>query len=264
MEQERVQGKEDDKVISDISRRTVIETGSASGNAVSERTRFSKKPPELTEFEGGSQKETVTLTHGAPASPPAPLEEAPPPAAAGSVKFADLSGAERSEYKQTLKDLSRQARLWARDEAGNLQRINPANAKERLDAGQAVELVTRLGSESTRSGSRDSYEFSFEHLLVPDDFTRRSSSADSARVQVFYTSSPISSWDSLDWVDEDARGVPGTPSLPPSGGTATISSSFESSWRKFDQENWGIFRVRTRTEASSGYKTIRQVADTWR
>lgn len=243
------------------NRRVTLEGGSTSAQITTEKTRFSKQAAEVTD--GHIVQESVTL-----ASPSSEVEIYSPQnfqngnTSTGRVRFSNLSSQDRSDARRILKDLDKKARLFARDENDQLVRISPGTGKELLDKGQAVEIVRRLGRETSNKSSSSSTHNYQQHILVPDDHYRSSNSQSSGSVKVEYSSSPITDWESVLWHDdEDFKGVPGTPKLPSSGEPVTISTEWESKWAKSSAEHDGIFRVRSKHNSSSGYQRGSEVAE---
>jgi hypothetical protein len=244
---------------------TTIETSSRNHTITTQRPRVSlatigigeAPTPEVTGHSADSLASSVVLsTPTAEADQPTFAPAAP--AGHAPLRFSQLGSEERQVAKDTLKQLSRDARVWVRDNK-TLRRADPAEIKERLDRGQPVEIVSRMGSEVNESSSR-SYEsdwkqrgvFSHGHLY------ESASSSASRRENVTYTTSPITSWDSLDFVDTDGQGVQGTPFLPASGGSVTISNSYEKEWRNKAEKQWGVFNHKEQTSSNSGHTRIFQ------
>ena len=123
-------------------------------------------------------------------------------------------------------------------------------------------MVTRVGSESESKGSSFSATARNENFWISDDVYRSNSSTRSSTQRVSYTSSPLTAWDSVLWMDdEDARGVPGTPKLPASGRPVTVSSEWESSWAKSSAEHHGFLLEKSDHRADSGYQRVSQRSD---
>jgi hypothetical protein len=157
-----------------------------------------------------------------------------------------------SQYKDVTKRLARSGRLYVRDE-GVLRRADPMEIKERLDQGLAVEVVTRHGQTSSASGYYQSNVSSKERVFYSGYHFADSSSSNSRSEVVNYSSSPITKWESLDWADEEARGVTGVSQLPASGGRVVVCESFESEWNRRTHEQWGVFSIKERNGSSGGY-----------
>lgn len=176
--------------------------------------------------------------------------------------LASLSSEDRKEVRDIMKDLNKKARLFARNDKQELVRIAPGTAKELLDHGKPIEVVTRVGNE-VKTESRSSRSRQVDaHFFIRDDVYRSQSSSSSRTEKVDYTSSPISEWDSLLWMDdEDARGVPGTPVLPGSGQSVVISNEWENRWSKSSEEYNGFFRVDSDVRDSSGYNKVSNRAE---
>lgn len=176
----------------------------------------------------------------------------------GALRFSQLAPEERQAAKSTLKELSQDARIWVRDN-NSLRRADPAEVKERLDHGQPIEIVTRMGGE-VRESSSNSYASDYKQRGFFTGAHNNTSSSNSASrsERVTYATSPITSWDSLDFVDTDGRGVPGTPSLPASGGSVNISNTFEQNWQTHSEAQWGFFTQKETVENQSGSTRVRQ------
>lgn len=222
---------------------TTIESGVQFSSVTTTKGRFSKGPGEVTEVQG--MQDSITL--GQPSDQP--------------VRFRDLDRATRSEYKEALQGLAGAGRIYVRGEQGELRRADPMEIKERLDAGQPVELVTRLGSESESSGRSSSYGFSQERGFFSHGLheTASSSSASSSQ-KVVYTTSPFSQWDSLEFVCP-GQGVQGVAVLPASGNQVLVSSRFESEWNRRSIEQWGVFNTKEELSTASGYTRQNYQAD---
>lgn len=231
-----------------LQRNWTVESGSHASRTQTEKVVFTKE----------ATKEAQTESAGETFRFSTPQEEVAykPQVAPGASKsgLAALDAEDRSEVRRIMKDLNKKARLFARDEKKQLVRIAPGTAKELLDNGQPIEIVTRLGGEVRQDGSSRDSLYINDHFFISDDVYRSSSSSSSREERVKYTSSPISDWDSVLWMDDDdAMGVPGTPFLPASGGSVLVSNEFESRWSKSSEEYGGFFRVDTDKRSSSGY-----------
>jgi hypothetical protein len=147
--------------------------------------------------------------------------------------FSSLSAEDKKRYKDTLMELNKDARLFVMDEkTGQLRRCAAPEVKQAFDNGGDVFLVTRMGKEtSSSSGYSNSSDESHGGFFVHKDISHSSGSSSSSKSEyVNYSASKLSSWDDLDFVDTDGKGVPGTPYLPASGSPVQISESWESSW----------------------------------
>lgn len=244
-----------------LGKRVTVESGSTQTQVSAQRGLLSKKPAEITD--GQMVQESVVLSNGGPQgefAPYSPTQFAQ--GNSGQVTFRDLDPTERQDAKRIMKDLDQRARLFARDDQEQLVRVSAATAKQLLDQGQEVEVVTRLGSESRSSGSSRRSDWHQEHIFIPSDHAHSSSSTSSKTVKVEYSSSPINDWDSVLWHgDEDVQGVPGTPQLPASGSPVTISHEWENKWKTNSADHSGFFRVRSKVRSDSGYQTVREVAE---
>ncbi|MGE0490690.1 MAG: hypothetical protein AB7S38_15905 [Vulcanimicrobiota bacterium] len=242
-------------------RKVIVETGASSASSTSEKVRFAKGDATVTEESLAQQHESVTLSVPQNAPTTAAPTPNPAPASTGST-YASLDPAQRATFRSALQELDKSARLWARNEHGQLERIHAATAKERLDGGQPVEVVTRIGHQSSNSSASAYFQHYDGHLINPADISRNSSSHSEGTVRAEYTASPLHDWESLEFFQGDNRaGVPGTPTLPASGQPVTISREFESRWDRLRTENWGIFTTNNITSSDGGYTRLREVAE---
>lgn len=223
--------------------RSAVTSGSTIKQTTLEKTPFSKEPANVTSASSQENYETFTASQAPAEDVSARLRAASvavsAPAASG---FSALSTRDQTDAKKIVKDLSQKARLFARDEEGALVRISPGYAKERLDRGEPVEVVTQIGQETSHSSSSyrsDSLDVGF----FSNDSWGRNSSSESSEVKATYTSSPLSSWEGLLWHDDEAdvKGIPGVAKLPPSGSTVTTSKSWEKSWGSYSEMHSGFF-----------------------
>lgn len=224
---------------------TTIETGSNSSSITTSKLRFTKGPGEVTEVLGSTDRVTLgEVDHG----------DRP-------LRFRDLDRATRSEYKETVKELAEDGRLFVREDSGSLRRADPMEIKERLDHGEPVEVVSQVASESRSSGDSASRLAYKERGIFTGGYENSSSSSHASSSQrVFYTTSPITEWDSLEFASE-GRGVLGVSHLPPSGNSVEISSSYEAQWQARANEQWGIFTDKERDSQSSGFVRRHTTAD---
>lgn len=134
-----------------------------------------------------------------------------------------------NKYNELLIVLDRNARLFAKEKDGTLRRIEASEAKQRLDDGQEVALVKGLGTETH---TKEEVGTSYFDLMGFSSYDREKTNMSSRgkEVNVVYTASPLKNWSDLDFTDRTAKGVPGTPTLPQSGGKALISFSWEKTW----------------------------------
>ncbi len=241
---------------------TTIETSRTSQSLTTSRPRVSLATVGLGEapqptVSGQTDNLASTFVLSNPADAPAPTY-APAGGYNGALRFSQLAPEERQAAKSTLKELSQDARIWVRDN-NSLRRADPAEVKERLDHGQPIEIVTRLGGE-VRESSSNSYASDYKQRgFFTGAHNNTSSSNSAARSErVTYATSPITSWDSLDFVDTDGRGVPGTPFLPASGGSVTVSNSYEQDWQTHSEAQWGFFTQKETVENHSGSTRVRQ------
>ena len=175
----------------------------------------------------------------------------------GKTGYAALDQQDKARYRDTLLNLDKNARLFVKDEeSGKLRRCSAAEVKGLLDdpKKEAI-LVTRMGTQSYSSSKSSAYAYDESHFLAPDEQGHSSSKSKSRNEKVEYGTSNIRDWDELDFINMDAKGVPGAPVLPKSGSTITISSEWESSWHKDHQEQEGVFFKKYRDSASGGYQS---------
>lgn len=134
-----------------------------------------------------------------------------------------------NKYNEFLVVLDRNARLFAKEKDGTLRRIEASEAKQRLDDGQEVALVKGL---STETHTKEEVSSSYFDLMGFSSYNREQTNMSSRgkEVTVVYTASPLKNWSDLDFTDKTAKGVPGTPTLPQSGGKALVSFSWEKAW----------------------------------
>jgi len=160
--------------------------------------------------------------------------------------FSSLSAEDKKRYKETLMQLNKDARLFVMDEkTGQLRRCAPPEVKQAFDNGGDVFLVTRMGKEtSSNAGYSSSFDESHGGFFVHKDITHSSSSRGSSKSEyVNYSASKMSSWDDLDFVDTDGKGVPGTPFLPKSGSLVQMSEKWEKTWaEEKSYSKYGIIR----------------------
>jgi hypothetical protein len=223
---------------------TTIQTGSNFSSVSTSKLRFTKGPGDVSEVKGST--DSVTLGGSAENQP---------------VRFRDLDGATRADYKEAVKSLASDGRLYVREDNGSLRRADPMEVKERLDGGEPVEVVSRVASENQQSGHSRSYEADKQRGLFSSgwniaDSSRTSSSSE----RVYYTSSPVTEWDSLEFVSQGA-GVKGVAVLPASGNSVQVSSSYESEWNRRASEQWGFFTEKSTASSAGGYVNTHHTAD---
>lgn len=240
--------------------KTVVTTGSAQSQSTAEKNLLSKDAPAVTSATAQEQQETFTFSEPAPVDPGAELRAASllrnaAPAPSG---FSALSGEDKSLARKVMKELNSNARLFARDDHGQLVRITPAYGKERLDGGEAIEVVTQLGTETSKSSRSSSARYSKAHFFAPNDRSHSDSSSSSKTVKAQYTSSPLTDWDSLLWHDDesDLEGIPGTATLPANGSAVTISSDWEKEWSNSMVDYSGFMGRYRNSNANSGFKSV--------
>jgi hypothetical protein len=223
---------------------STIQAGSSLSSVTTAKSRFTKGPGEVTE----AVVATDFVQLGEPKS------EAP-------LRFRDLDAATRADYKEAVKALASDGRLFVRQEDGSLKRAEPVEIKERLDRGQPVELVSQVASESRTSGhSRSASEYKQRGFFTAGWDSASSSHTHSGTQTVHYTSSPFSEWESLDFASE-GKGVRGVAFLPASGNSVQISSQFESQWSESASRQWGIFTQKETTSQASGFVKEQRTAD---
>lgn len=228
---------------------TTIQAGSNFSSVTSSKIRFTKGPGQVTE-EMKVATDLVSLGQ-AQAQP-----EVNQP-----VRFRDLDAATRSDYKETVKSLAGDGRLYVREDNGTLRRADPMEIKERLDGGQPVELVSRVASQSDHSGSSYSHDASKQRGIFTSGWNiAESGRSSTSSERVFYTSSPVTEWESLEFASEGA-GVKGVSVLPASGNSVQISSSYEHEWSRRANEQWGFFTEKNTSTSSDGYSSTRHTAD---
>jgi hypothetical protein len=241
------------------NKRIVFTSGTSSTYVTTEAGRFSKKPAEVTEADGQAVQETVTFSGDQSNHSVVSLNGNAP---SGQITYSSLSSEDKADARRIMKDLNQKARLFARNDDGELVRVSPAGAKELLDGGREIEVVTRLASQSESKSSSSSTNAFQDHFFSPADRQHASRSSNRSSVKVEYTSSPIGEWDSVLWHDdEDFKGVEGTPKLPAPGEPVTISEQWESRWKTSSEENSGIFRLKNKSSADSGFQAYREALD---
>ena len=248
-------------MIAQTNFKTVVTAGSTRSQASQEKPLFSKQPPAVTGASSQENYETFTLSQPPTQDLSAELRAASfqksAPAATG---FNALSAEDKSEARKIMKDLSKKARLFARNDEGSLVRISPGFAKERLDQGQPVEVVTQLGQERTDTSSSFRSNSTDMHFLSTDRWGE-SSRSQGVEVKANYSSSPLTSWSGLLWEDDaDAKGIPGTDKLPASGSKVTVSKSWEKSWDSYSEMHSGFFGNDVDINESSNFKKVVQTA----
>lgn len=173
------------------------------------------------------------------------LPAAPSPVAsqAAAAKASSLA----PEHRDSIINLSVQGRLWTARPNGNLIRLNGGTAKELLDRGQPVLILTRLGGSY-----ENSYSWNQEHFGSPCRSSSAAQSDSSEQTCVTYTASPISGWDSLSCV-EPGGGIPGATELPPSGGWVITTSRVAREWSSREYRSWGLRRRETLSEVGGAF-----------
>ena len=232
---------------------TTIDFGTNYSTVTTSKMRFTKGPGEVTEGAGVQVTDNVTFS-GATSAPTA---QAP---ASQTQRFSDLDPATRSSYKDTVKSLATGGRLYVRDDSG-LRRADPMEIKERLDQGLPVEVVSRVASESEAHSSSSGSSNYKERGIFSEGWNIASSNSEGSRSErVFYASSPITEWDSLEFASA-GQGVNGVAKLPASGGSVLVSSSYESDWSRRANEQWGFFTDKERSSSAQSHVRINHTAD---
>ena len=145
--------------------------------------------------------------------------------------FLSLSAEDKKRYKDTLLQLNKDARLFIMDEKkGTFRRCAAPEVKHAFDNGGEVFLVTKVGKEVS-SNYKDSNVSSGPNgdFIIGKSYSAGSKESSKSEY-VNYSTSKMSSWNDLDFVDTDGRGVPGTPFLPASGSRVIISEKWEKDW----------------------------------
>ncbi|MBI2264475.1 MAG: hypothetical protein HYU64_04810 [Armatimonadetes bacterium] len=168
------------------------------------------------------------------------------------LRFSSLSRSEQNGYAQILFALNRQARLFAPGDQGQLKRIEPMEARNRLDEGQPVYLVAQIAAEHISEQRDEQGQYFQQHFFAPSDKGVSRDSESSRKTRVVYSTSVATDWSDLLLADPQTAGVPGTPVLPASGGVVVISSDWEKSWYRLSEKNWGIFNRGSNSNVSSG------------
>jgi len=178
--------------------------------------------------------------------------------------FAGLPQEEKIRYRDTLLAMNNNARLFIKDEeTGQLRRCNSAEIKNIMDHNARVTnpadekeaiLVTRLGEEKSSSYKHSYSSHDESHFIAPDEQGHSESTSSGRTVVVNYATSKLKYWDDLDFIDTDGKGVPGTPELPPSGSSVTVSRDWESSWHKESHAQEGFFWRKYYDSSSGGHE----------
>lgn len=227
---------------------TTITTGGVNYSYQTSKPRFTKGETQLENAQAAGAEETFTFSGNAPQPTEAP------------TRLRDMDGQTRSQLRDLTKQLAGDGRLFIRDEQG-LRRANPAEIKERLDKGQPIEIVTAEASEQSASGSAySSCDFKQRGIFTQGYNISDSSRRNQSSTRVFYSSSEIREWDSLEWAD-DAPGVKGVSRLPASGGSVVVSSNYEHEWSARAEKEWGVFTHKSDVSGGSGYTRVSRRAD---
>ncbi len=250
---------------SNASKKVVVTSGTQRSQVSTESQMFSKDAPVVTGEQGMSTQETFEMA--APGQQDFSAEQSLAKLARASASpkthgssFSSLDADDKKEVRRIMKDLNKQARLFARNEEGQLVRIGPGTGKELLDANKPIEIVSRLGSIRTETGESKRHSVHKEDWFSVDDKYSSSSSSSEKIDKLEYSAWPITQWDSLLWHDEDdMQGVPGTPILPANGQPVVVSREWESKWSRYSEENVGFFTVDTTIDRASGHSNIREV-----
>lgn len=172
-----------------------------------------------------------------------------------AVKYSSLSPEQKAAYKDAIMTLNKNARLFVSDNSG-LRRAAPVEVKNALDNGREVFVVTGLASEAESRSSYSREMSNTQGFLNFHDYKFASYSSNGSDGYVYYSASPLSCWDDLDFADLDGKGVPGTSRLPASGGRAHISSEWESNWQRETSKTHGIFRIHDDSSVEGGSERV--------
>ena len=251
---------------SNAAKKVVVTSGAQRSHKSTESHLLSKEAPVVTGEHQMSAQETFEMA--APGQQDFSAEQslaklaratATPQSQAGG--FASLDADDKKEVRRIMKDLNKQARLFARDEEGQLVRIGPGTGKELLDANKPIEIVSRLGTISTDKGKSESRNVREDDWFSRDDNISNSSGSHSEKLEKLeYSAWPITQWDSLLWHDDDdMQGIPGTPVFPASGQPVVVSREWESKWSRYSETNIGLFTVDSYVDKASGHSNIKEV-----
>lgn len=176
----------------------------------------------------------------------------------GKQTFVSLNETQQSEAKAIMRDLDAKARLFARDPEGVLHRISPSFGKELLDSGEAIEVVRELARETNLESTQSKSDESASVWFIGKYEENKSSSSSSKVVKASYSSSPVSSWDSLLWHEgESFQGIPGSPTLPASGEPVTVSRDWESHWKKSSEASRGFIFKQSHSHTETFHKKVK-------
>ena len=251
---------------SNASKKVVVTSGAQRSQVSTESQMFSKDAPVVTGEQGMSTQETFEMA--APGQQDFTAEQSLAKLARATASahnqaggFASLDADDKKEVRRIMKELNKQARLFARNEEGQLVRIGPGTGKELLDANKPIEIVSRLATVSTDKGQSEKRNVREDDWFSRDDNISRSSGSTSEKIEKLeYSAWPIAKWDSLLWHDDDdMQGVPGTPVLPASGEPVVVSREWESKWSRYSEKNIGLFTVDSYVDQASGHNSVREV-----
>ena len=146
------------------------------------------------------------------------------------TSYSSLSTEDKTRYRDILFDLNKNARLFVEDDkTKTLRRCAPPEVKEAFDHGQEIYLVTSIGEQEYHGfGMSDSFSHSKTFFTYNSNSSYSKESID--KKEVVYSTSKMSSWEDLDFIDREEKGVPGVPNLPPSGSVALIDYKWESAF----------------------------------
>ena len=179
--------------------------------------------------------------------------------------YAGLPKEEKTRYRDNLINLDKSARLFVKEEGtGQLRRCSAAEIKNIMDHNARVSnpadekealLITTLGQEKISSFQSHYSSTDIDGFFAPDVQKKSSGSSMGKRVIANYGTSKLKFWDDLDFVDMDGKGIPGTPELPPSGSSVTISRDWESKWNKESHVQDGFIWRDYYDDASGGHES---------
>jgi hypothetical protein len=158
-------------------------------------------------------------------------------------------------YAEILASLNENARLFVKEDK-QLRRATPIEARHALDGDGELYVVSRIGShDEVGSQTESSHEYNGYKF---ESATRNCSArTDTSLQRAVYTADRAKSWDDLDFADLRQEGVPGAPFLPPSGGTVTVSSSFENRWQSETRQTIdSIFECKNVETQAAGFGRI--------
>ena len=221
-----------------------VEVGRTYSNTTTEKPRFTKEMPRLTE--AVEIEDSLTLQSPDPEFQPS--------------RYSQFDAGTRAIYRDTVKELATAGRLYVKEPNG-LRRADPMEIKERFDHSKPIEVVSRVASQVDSSGSHQSSASSKQRGIFTEGYNLSSSSDNRSRTErVFYGSSTISEWDSLEFASS-GQGVQGVALLPASGGSVVVNDSYESNWASNASRQWGVFTEKNTSENNGGYTRVNRTAD---